>query len=47
MKDEILAAVAFIIRFIERSETFPTDQLENFKTHLTALLMQRYVSFLF
>lgn len=44
MKEEILAAVMFIIRFIEKSETFPREQLENFKTHLTALLMERYAA---
>ncbi|KAK5640206.1 hypothetical protein RI129_011017 [Pyrocoelia pectoralis] len=42
MKDEVLAAVMFLIRFIEKSETFPRDQIENFKTHLTTLLMQRF-----
>ncbi|XP_017781240.1 PREDICTED: protein BTG1-like [Nicrophorus vespilloides] len=42
MKEEILAAVMFLIRFIEKSETFPSDQLENFKHHLTALLTQRF-----
>lgn len=41
MKEEVLAAVMFLIRFIEKSETFPRDQIENFKTHLTTLLMQR------
>ncbi|KAK9719177.1 BTG family [Popillia japonica] len=42
MKEEILAAVMFLIRFIEKSDTFPRDQIENFKNHLTALLMQRF-----
>jgi len=32
----------FLIRFVEKSETFPRDQIENFKTHLTSLLMQRF-----
>ncbi|KAK4872944.1 hypothetical protein RN001_014973 [Aquatica leii] len=42
MKEEVLAAVMFLIRFIEKSERFPSDQIENFKTHLTTLLMQRF-----
>lgn len=41
MKEEILAAVMFLVRFIEKSETFPRDQLENFKNNLTSLLTQR------
>lgn len=43
MKEEILAAVMFLVRFIEKSETFPRDQLENFKNNLTSLLTQRQV----
>lgn len=42
MKEEVLAAVMFFIRFIEKSESFPRDQLENFKSHLTQLLMERF-----
>lgn len=42
MKEEILAAVMFLVRFIEKSETFPRDQLENFKNNLTTLLTQRF-----
>lgn len=42
MKEEIFAAVMFLVRFIEKSETFPRDQLENFKTNLTSLLTQRF-----
>ncbi|XP_022904258.1 protein BTG1-like [Onthophagus taurus] len=42
MKEEILAAVMFLIRFIEKSDTFPRDQIENFKNHLTVLLTQRF-----
>lgn len=42
MKEEILAAVMFLVRFIEKSETFPRDQLENFKNILTTLLTQRF-----
>lgn len=42
MKEEVLAAVMFLVRFIEKSETFPREQIENFKAHLTALLMQRF-----
>lgn len=41
MKEEILAAVMFLVKFIERSETFPRDQIDNFKQHLIALLTQR------
>lgn len=41
MKEEILTAVMFFIRFIEKSDTFPRDQLENFKKHLTQLLIER------
>lgn len=43
MKEEILAAVMFLVRFIEKSETFPRDQLENFKNNLTTLLTKRQV----
>lgn len=32
----------FLVRFIEKSETFPRDQLDNFKQHLTTLLTQRF-----
>lgn len=42
MKEEILTAVMFFIRFIEKSDTFPRDQLENFKRHLTQLLIERF-----
>ncbi|KAJ3661434.1 hypothetical protein Zmor_005829 [Zophobas morio] len=42
MKEEILAAVMFFIRFIEKSDKFPQDQIENFKKHLTELLMERF-----
>lgn len=41
MKEEVVAAVKFLVRFIEKSEKFPRDQLENFKHHLIVLLMQR------
>jgi len=42
MKEEILAAVMFFTKFIEKSDKFPQDQLENFKQHLTELLMERF-----
>ncbi|VEN39786.1 unnamed protein product [Callosobruchus maculatus] len=42
MKEEILTAVMFFIRFIEKSDSFPRDQLENFKKHLTELLIARF-----
>lgn len=42
MKEEISSAVSFLLRFIEKSETFPRDQIENFKNHLTALLTKRF-----
>lgn len=41
MKEEISTAVKFFIRFIEKSETFPRDQLENFDLFLTELLTER------
>lgn len=41
MKEEISTAVTFFIHFIEKSETFPRDQLENFKIYLTELLTER------
>lgn len=47
MKEEILAAVMFFIKFIEKSDKFPQDQIENFKKHLTELLMERYLIFFF
>lgn len=42
MRDEISAAVLFLVRLIERSENFNQAQLERFKTHLSDLLMQRF-----
>lgn len=42
MKEEILAAVMFLIKFIEKSDAFPHDQIENFKHHLTTLLLERF-----
>ncbi|XP_034235290.1 protein BTG4-like [Thrips palmi] len=42
MRDEISAAVLFLVRLIERSENFNSAQLERFKTHLSDLLMQRF-----
>lgn len=42
MRDEISAAVLFLVRLIERSENCNQAQLEGFKTHLSDLLMQRF-----
>ncbi|XP_019872272.1 protein BTG2 isoform X2 [Aethina tumida] len=42
MKEEILAAVMFFIRFIEKNGTITRDQLDNFKKHLTDLLEARF-----
>ncbi|XP_023014444.1 protein BTG3 [Leptinotarsa decemlineata] len=42
MKEEITTAVMFFINFIEKSDTFPREQLENFKKYLTELLIERF-----
>ncbi|KAE8752870.1 hypothetical protein FOCC_FOCC000215 [Frankliniella occidentalis] len=42
MRDEISAAVLFLVRIIERSDKCNQAQLEGFKTHLSDLLMQRF-----
>ncbi|KAG5889533.1 hypothetical protein JTB14_036624 [Gonioctena quinquepunctata] len=42
MKEEIMTAVMFFIRFIEKSDTFPREQLENFKRYLSELLIERF-----
>ncbi|KAK3919586.1 Maternal B9.15 protein [Frankliniella fusca] len=42
MRDEISAAVLFLVRLIERSDKCNQAQLEGFKTHLSDLLMQRF-----
>jgi protein Tob/BTG len=42
MLDEISAAVDFIVRLIERSENFNKEQLENFKTRFSQLLVERF-----
>jgi protein Tob/BTG len=42
MLDEISAAVDFIVRLIERSENFNKEQLDNFKTCLSQLLVERF-----
>ncbi|KAJ1526177.1 hypothetical protein ONE63_009336 [Megalurothrips usitatus] len=42
MRDEISAAVLFLVRLIERSENCNQAQLEGFKTHLSDLLTQRF-----
>lgn len=42
MKDEILAAVLFLVRFIEKSEKFPRDKLDAFKSQLIELLTERF-----
>lgn len=42
MLDEISAAVIFLVRLIERSENFNQEQLEDFKTRLSQLLVERF-----
>jgi len=42
MRDEISAAVLFLVRLIERSENFNKRQLDEFKAHLSDLLMARF-----
>lgn len=42
MLDEISAAVVFLVRLIERSENFNQEQLEDFKTRLSQLLVERF-----
>ncbi|KDR13273.1 Protein BTG3, partial [Zootermopsis nevadensis] len=42
MLDEISAAVIFLARLIERSENFNQEQLEDFKEHLSQLLVERF-----
>lgn len=42
MRDEISAAVLFLARLIEKSENFNKGQLEEFKTRLSELLVERF-----
>uniref|UniRef100_A0A1B6C3B4 Anti-proliferative protein domain-containing protein n=1 Tax=Clastoptera arizonana TaxID=38151 RepID=A0A1B6C3B4_9HEMI len=42
MRDEISAAVVFLARLIEKGENFNPEKLENFKTHLSELLVERF-----
>lgn len=42
MLDEISAAVLFLVRLIEKSENFNQEQLQDFKTRLSELLVERF-----
>lgn len=42
MRDEISAAVLFLARLIEKGENFNQGQLEDFKTRLSQLLLERF-----
>lgn len=42
MLDEISAAVLFLVRLIEKSENFNQAQLQDFKTRLSELLVERF-----
>ncbi|XP_012277650.1 maternal B9.15 protein [Orussus abietinus] len=42
MRNEITAAVLFLVQLIEKSEKFSPDQLECFRRHLVELLMDRF-----
>jgi protein Tob/BTG len=42
MLDQISAAVAFLVRLIERSDNFNQEQLEDFKSHLSQLLVEHF-----
>lgn len=42
MREEISAAVVFLVRLIEKSENFNKEQLEDFKLRLSELLVERF-----
>lgn len=42
MRNEITAAVLFLVQLIEKNEKFSPDQLESFKRHLVELLTERF-----
>ncbi|CAH1396036.1 unnamed protein product [Nezara viridula] len=42
MRDEISAAVVFLVRLIEKSENFNREQLEHFKSRLSELLLEKF-----
>lgn len=42
MRDEISAAVVFLVRLIEKSENFNREQLEHFKNRLSELLLEKF-----
>ncbi|XP_015180594.1 PREDICTED: maternal B9.10 protein-like [Polistes dominula] len=42
MRNEITAAVLFLVQLIEKNEKFSPDQLECFKQHLVELLTERF-----
>lgn len=42
MRNEITAAVLFLVQLIEKNEKFSPDQLECFKRHLVELLTERF-----
>lgn len=42
MRNEIQAAVLFLVQLIEKNEKFSPDQLECFKRHLVERLMERF-----
>ncbi|XP_024215328.1 protein BTG1 isoform X2 [Halyomorpha halys] len=42
MRDEISAAVVFLVRLIEKSENFNREQLEHFKDRLSELLLEKF-----
>lgn len=42
MRNEITAAVLFLVQLIEKSEKFSPDQLECFRRHLVELLTERF-----
>ncbi|XP_039280244.1 maternal B9.15 protein isoform X2 [Nilaparvata lugens] len=42
MREEISAAVLFLVRLIEKSENFNKEQLEDFKLRLSELLVERF-----
>ena len=42
MRNEITAAVLFLVQLIEKSEKFSPDQLHCFQARLVELLMERF-----
>jgi protein Tob/BTG len=42
MRNEITAAVLFLVQLIEKSEKFSPDQLDCFQQRLVELLMERF-----